>query len=75
MRSHTPRRSGRDAWHQRAVVGILGATLYNPVWTSAVLMPRDFAGAHGLPATHRLEDAPWIVVVLLAAADTLSALA
>lgn len=26
-----------------AVVGILGAALYNPVWTSAVLMPRDFA--------------------------------
>jgi chromate transporter len=26
-----------------AVVGILGAALYNPVWTSAVLTPRDFA--------------------------------
>jgi chromate transporter len=26
-----------------AVVGILGAGLYNPIWTSAVLMPRDFA--------------------------------
>jgi chromate transporter len=26
-----------------AVVGILGAALYNPAWTSAVLMPRDFA--------------------------------
>lgn len=25
-----------------AVVGILGAALYNPVWTSAVLSPRDF---------------------------------
>ena len=28
-----------------AVVGILGAALYNPVWTSAVLTPRDFAVA------------------------------
>ena len=26
-----------------AVVGILGAALYHPVWTSAVLTPRDFA--------------------------------
>jgi chromate transporter len=26
-----------------AVVGILGAAPYNPVWTSAVLTPRDFA--------------------------------
>lgn len=26
-----------------AVVGILGAALYNPVWTSAVTGPRDFA--------------------------------
>lgn len=25
------------------VVGILGAALYNPIWTSAVLSPRDFA--------------------------------
>ena len=26
-----------------AVVGILGAALYNPVWTSSVQGPRDFA--------------------------------
>jgi chromate transporter len=26
-----------------AVVGILGAALYNPVWTSAVAGPQDFA--------------------------------
>jgi chromate transporter len=26
-----------------AVVGILGAALYNPVWTTSVLGPRDFA--------------------------------
>ena len=28
-----------------AVVGLLGAALYNPVWTSAVLTPRDFGVA------------------------------
>jgi chromate transporter len=28
-----------------AVVGLLGATLYNPVWTSSVLTPRDFGVA------------------------------
>ena len=34
-----PRRSGVNA----AVVGLLGAALYNPVWTSAVKTPGDFA--------------------------------
>jgi chromate transporter len=59
-----------------AVVGILGAALYNPVWTSAVLTPRDFALALGgflLLTVWKLP--PWIVVALLAAAGTLSALA
>ena len=52
-----------------AVVGILGAALYNPVWTSAVLNPRDFAVA--LAGFLRLtvwKLPPWIVVVLLALA-------
>jgi chromate transporter len=56
-----------------AVVGILGAALYNPVWTSAVLTPRDFALALGgflLLTVWKLP--PWIVVVLLAAAGILS---
>jgi chromate transporter len=51
-----------------AVVGILGAALYNPVWTSAVFTPRDFAVALAgflLLAVWKLP--PWIVVVLLAA--------
>jgi chromate transporter len=59
-----------------AVVGILGAALYNPVWTSAVLTPRDFALALGgflLLTVWKLP--PWIVVALLAAAGTLSGLA
>lgn len=58
-----------------AVVGILGAALYDPVWTSAVLSPRDFAIALGgflLLTVWKL--APWIVVVLLAIAGILSGL-
>jgi chromate transporter len=50
-----------------AVVGILGAALYSPVWTSAVMMPRDFAIALGgflLLTVWKVP--PWIVVVLLA---------
>jgi chromate transporter len=56
-----------------AVVGILGAALYSPVWTSAVLTPRDFALALGgflLLTVWKMP--PWIVVVLLAAAGALS---
>jgi len=56
-----------------AVVGILGAALYNPVWTSAVLTPRDFVLALGgflLLTVWKMP--PWVVVVLLAAAGVLS---
>lgn len=52
-----------------AVVGILAAALYNPVWTSAVLGPADFAVAlAGFILLVRWKLAPWIVVVLLGAA-------
>jgi len=52
-----------------AVVGILGAALYSPVWTNAVLTPRDFAVAlTGFLLLTVWKLAPWIVVVLLAAA-------
>jgi chromate transporter len=55
-----------------AVVGILGAALYNPVWTSAVLTPRDFALAlTGFLLLTVWKLSPWIVVVLLAGAGTL----
>ncbi len=54
-----------------AVVGILGAALYNPVWTSAVLTPRDFALAlAGFLLLTVWKTPPWIVVVFLAAAGT-----
>jgi chromate transporter len=51
-----------------AVVGILGAALYSPVWTSAVLNARDFAVAlAGFLLLTIWKLPPWIVVVLLAA--------
>jgi chromate transporter len=58
-----------------AVVGILGAALYNPVWTSAVITPRDFALAligFLLLVVWKLPS--WTVVALLAGAGTLSSL-
>jgi chromate transporter len=55
-----------------AVVGILGAALYHPVWTSAVLGPRDFALAlAGFLLLTVWKLPPWTVVVLLASAGTL----
>jgi chromate transporter len=58
-----------------AVVGILATALYNPVWTSAVLTPRDFALAlGGFLLLTVWKVAPWIVVVLLAAIGALSGL-
>jgi chromate transporter len=58
-----------------AVVGILGAALYNPVWSSAVLMPRDFALAlSGFLLLTVWKWPPSVVVALLAAAGALSRL-
>lgn len=49
-----------------AVVGILGAALYNPVWTSAVLTPADFALAlAGFLGLTMWKLPPWIVVIAL----------
>ena len=58
-----------------AVVGILGAALYSPVWTSAVLTPHDFAIAlTGFLLLTVWKVPPWIVVVLLAGVGLLSGL-
>jgi chromate transporter len=55
-----------------AVVGILGAAFYNPVWISAVLTPRDFAVAlTGFLLLTVWKFAPWIVVILLATAGAI----
>ena len=48
-----------------AVVGLLLAALYNPVWTSAILTPADFAlaiGAFTLLVFWKMP--PWLVVIL-----------
>jgi chromate transporter len=51
-----------------AVVGILGAALYDPVWRSAVLGPLDFAMAlAGFLALIAWKAPPWAVVLALAA--------
>ncbi|WP_458792590.1 chromate efflux transporter [Yoonia sp. MH D7] len=50
-----------------AVVGILGAALYDPVWTSAILTPYDFAlGLSGFILLTVWKAPPWIIVVLMA---------
>jgi chromate transporter len=57
-----------------AVVGLLLAALYNPVWTSAILRPTDFvlaACAFGLLVVWRCP--PWIVVLLTGLAGGLLA--
>jgi chromate transporter len=49
-----------------AVVGILGAALYNPVWTSAIFTPHDFAlGLTGFILLTIWKAPPWIIVVLI----------
>jgi chromate transporter len=55
-----------------AVVGILAAALYDPVWTSSVLTPGDFALAlTGFLLLTVWKAPPWVVVVLLALAGAL----
>ena len=52
-----------------AVVGLLGAALYNPVWTSAVNTPVDFAiAATGFVLLQVWRASPIVVVVLSALA-------
>lgn len=52
-----------------AVVGVLGAALYHPVWTSAVLTQTDFLLAiTGFLMLLIWRTSPWIVVLFMAAA-------
>jgi chromate transporter len=47
-----------------AVVGLLLAALYTPVWTSAINGPRDFAvGVTAFLALQLWKVSPWLVVV------------
>ncbi len=58
-----------------AVVGLLLAALYDPVWTSAIRAPEDFALATGAFALLAFWKAPpWLVVLLTAAIGALIAL-
>jgi chromate transporter len=59
-----------------AVVGLLLAALYNPVWTSAILGPRDFAiGIFAFLLLALWAAPPWLVVVLGAITTALLATA
>lgn len=50
-----------------AVVGILGAALYDPVWTSAIFTSRDFALAlTGFILLTSWKVPPWVVVLVIA---------
>jgi chromate transporter len=51
-----------------AVVGILGAALYNPVWTSSVNTPGDFAIALVGFVLLTVWRAPPLLVVIVGAA-------
>jgi chromate transporter len=54
-----------------AVVGILGLALYDPIWTSSVRTPRDFALAvAGFLLLTVWKTPPWVVVLALAGAGT-----
>lgn len=58
-----------------AVVGILGAALYDPVWTSAIFTPKDFSLAlAGFILLTVWKTPPWVVVVICAAGGVLLAL-
>ena len=57
-----------------AVVGLLLAALYDPVWTSAIAAPEDFALAAGAFVLLAFWKAPpWLVVMLTAVAGGLIA--
>jgi chromate transporter len=66
LRAH-PRAQAAMRGTNAAVVGLLGAALYNPVWTSAVLKPVDFAIVATGFVLLIVWRAPPLLVVLLSA--------
>jgi chromate transporter len=57
-----------------AVVGVLGAALYTPIWTSAVLSARDFAVALiAFLLLARWRTPPILIVVFCVAAAVMLA--
>lgn len=67
MLRETPSAQGILAGTNAAVVGVLGAALYSPVFTSAVIEPRDFVSALlGFVLLVPFKQPPWVVVIVLA---------
>jgi len=67
LRRHSGARAAM-AGTNAAVVGVLGAALYDPVWTSAVRAPTDFALAlAGFVLLVVWKAPPWLVVALTVA--------
>jgi chromate transporter len=67
-----PQVQGSLAGVNAAVVGILLSAFYDPIWTSSILGPADFALAavlFGMPAFWKLP--PWVVVIAGAAGGAL----
>ena len=57
-----------------AVVGVLGAALYDPIWRSAIINGRDVAIAlAGFLLLERWRVPPIVIVVLTVAAAVVSA--
>lgn len=72
--SHRPAARGALAGINAAVVGVLGAALYNPIWVSAIASGRDVAIAlAGLLLLERWRVPPLIVVLFCTAGAVLSA--
>ncbi|MGV2980258.1 chromate efflux transporter [Camelimonas sp. ID_303_24] len=70
-----PRAAAAMAGANAAVVGILGAALYQPLWTSAVFTPRDFVLAvAGFLLLAVWKAPPWSVALAGAGAGALLAM-
>jgi chromate transporter len=66
---HHPMARGALAGVNAAVVGVLGAALYDPIWTGAILSPRDLAIALvAFMLLERWRIAPILIVVFCVAA-------
>lgn len=71
---HSPRTQAALAGINAAVVGLLLAALYQPVWSSAIKGPQDFAlGLVALIALVFWKLPPWLVVLATAALGWLAA--
>jgi chromate transporter len=72
---HHPAARGGLAGVNAAVVGVLGAALYNPIWTSGILTSRDLAIALiAFVLLQRWRAPPILIVALCVGAAVISAL-